>query len=297
MLENLTNGLVLGIEKVGQLILDWFSAHAINIIAILIGAWLVRRFGAEIIGRVLKKTIRSDLYPTPVDRQKRLRTLNSLVGASTRLAVYVVATILIIGEINPQYTTALFASAGLIGVALGFGAQSLIKDFMSGIFIIMENQYRVGDIITIGEVSGTVESITIRTTTLRDLDGSVHHVPNGTITVTTNKSVGYTGINEDISVAADTDLDRLAHTINHVGEEVAAMPDFSHKITEPPTFNRVVRLDSNAIVINIKGKTNTGAHLKIKSEFLVRLQKAFQKNDIRLANPIIASPITNKSGK
>ncbi len=283
MLEQLTISLALGMERVGQLLTDWLSLHAINIIVILVGAWLVRRFGAEIINRVLKKTIRGDLYPTAADREKRLKTLNSLVNASTRIAIYVIATILIIGEINPQYTTALFASAGLIGVALGFGAQSLIKDFMNGFFIILENQYRVGDVITIGEVSGTVEAITIRTTILRDLDGHVHHVPNGTIQVTTNKTTGFTRINENIVVAGSTDMDRLAHIINHVGEELAAKPEFSHKITEPPVFAHVVRFEGDSVVVKIIGKTVPDAHLEVKSELYRHLQKAFISNHIKLA--------------
>lgn len=290
MLEQLTTGLINALAGIGHLIVVWFSLHAINIIAILFGAWFARRFGAEIISQVLKKTIRSDLYPTASDREKRLRTLNSLVGASTRVVIYIIATILIIGEINPQYTTALFASAGLIGVAFGIGGQSIIKDFMSGLFIILENQYRVGDVIEVGNVNGTVEGITIRTTTLRDLNGHVHHVPNGSIAVATNKTSGFTGINEDIVVAGDTDLDRLAHIINHVGEQLAAMPEFANKINEPPTFARVVRFDNGNVVVKILGKTTPTAHLSIKSELYKRLQKAFLSNDIELASTNVAVP-------
>lgn len=285
MLEQLTTSLVNALLGIGNLITNWFSHHAVNIIAILIGAWILRRFGAELISQVMKKTIRSDLYPTTTDREKRLRTLESLVGASTRVAIYIIATILIVGEINPQYTTALFASAGLIGVALGFGAQSVIKDFMNGIFIILENQYRVGDVITIGSVSGTVEAITIRTTMLRDLDGHVHHVPNGTITVTTNKTTGFTRINEDITVAGDTDIDKLTHIINHAGEEVAAIAELSSKVIEPPKFARVVRFDGSNVVVKILGKTSPASHLEVKSELYKRLQKAFRTNHIKLADP------------
>lgn len=294
MLEQTSISLVLGLQKLGQLIGSWLNLHAINIVAILLGAWFIRRFGSEIIGQVLKQTIRSDLYPTTADREKRFKTLNSLVAASTRVVVYIVAAILIIGEINPHYTTALFASAGLLGVALGFGAQSLIKDFMSGIFIITENQYRVGDVISIGDVSGTVESISIRTTVLRDLDGYVHHVPNGTISVTTNKTVGFGRINEDITVAGDTDLNRLEHIINHVGEQLAAQPEFAHKIIETPKFARIAKLDGNNVIIKILGKTTTASRLEVKSEYYKLLQKAFHANHIELV-PSVPKPIKKKA--
>lgn len=282
-MENFTTNLVLALSRIGDLMLEWLNQHAVNIVAILIGAWFIRRFGTEIISQFLKRTIRSDLYPSAADREKRLKTLESLVGASTRVTVYIVATILIIGEINPHYTTALFASAGLIGVAFGIGGQSVIRDFVNGLFVIMENQYRVGDIITAAGVSGTVEGITIRTTTLRDLDGHVHHVPNGVIQVATNKTSGYTRINEDIVVDGGTDLDRLEHVINHVGQELAAVAEYSSKVTEAPSFARVVRFDGDNVVVKILGKTTPGSHLEIKSELYKRLQKALRANHIKLA--------------
>lgn len=283
-METFTINLITSTEKIGNMLSDWFTLHGVNILAILIGAWLVRRFGAKIISEVLRKTIRSDLYPTRSDREKRLRTLNSLVGASTRLAVYVIATILIIGEINPQYATALFAGAGLITVAIGFGAQSLIKDFMSGIFVIMENQYRVGDNVSLGNYSGIVESITIRTTTLRDITGHLHHVPNGAIQVTTNKSIDYSRLDETITVSGKVDIDRLAHIINHIGEELAARPDLTRKILEPFSCAGVEQLEGDNVVIRLVGKTRPLSFKKIRSEFYKELHKALVKNDISLVS-------------
>lgn len=281
-MEKLTTNLTKSVEEIGGLLGDWLGLHGINIVAILIGAWLVRRFGASVISQVLRKTIRSDLYPTRSDREKRLKTLSSLVGASTRLAVYVIATILIIGEINPHYATALFAGAGLITVALGFGAQSLIKDFMSGIFIIMENQYRVGDNVKLGEYSGIVEAITIRTTTLRDVNGNIHHVPNGAIQVTTNKSIDYTRLDESITVSGKIDIDRLIHIIDHIGEELAARPDLSHKIIEPFAYDRLDQLEGENVVIKIIGKTRPSSFYKVRGEFYKELHKALTKNNITL---------------
>ncbi len=141
--------------------------------------------------------------------------MDGLIHAITRFAVYVVAAIMIISELGVN-TAPLLASAGIFGIALGFGAQSLIKDLVSGIFIITENQYRVGDVIELGNVSGIVEAITIRTTVLRDQSGNQHHVPNGSIVRTTNKTMGFGGIDENIVVGADTDIQKLVEIINRL---------------------------------------------------------------------------------
>ncbi len=281
MWEYVPYSLTLSLDKVGRLINGWIDKHLINILVILIGAWVLRHFSAQIISSALRHTIRDDLYPTKGDRQKRIRTLNSLVGAAARVGVYIIATVMIINELGVD-TGPLVASAGFLGIALGFGAQSLIKDFVSGIFIIIENQYRVGDIVQLGTVSGAVEDVTIRTTVLRDLNGDVHHIPNGTIAVSTNKTIGYSRINENIVVAYDTDLQRLEHIINHVGEELAATPEFKHKIHEPPRFEGMKGFDKDGIVINIAGKTSAAEQWKITSELYQLLKKAFEKNNIKV---------------
>lgn len=294
MQQLFTDKLLVSLTDLQRLIGSWLDDHLINIIAILIGAWIIRRFGAGAVSRVLRYTVRPDLYPTVIDRNKRVKTLNSLVTAVMRVGVYVIATILIIGEINPTYTTALFASAGLIGVALGFGAQSLIKDFISGMFIITENQYRVGDTVDIGGVQGIVEDVTIRTTVLRDLNGHVHHVPNGIIQVTTNKTIGFSGINEEIVVASATDIPQLEHVINHAGEQLAAIPELQAYITEAPAFSQVMGMTANGMVIKITGKTTPGDSWRVKSELYRILKRDFDKNKIKLGMPLVPFPTASK---
>ena len=170
---------------------------------------------------------------------------------------------------------------------MGFGAQSLIKDFVSGIFIIIENQYRVGDVVAIGGVDGVVQDVTIRTTVLRDLDGNVHHVPNGNITVTTNKTIGYSGINEEIIVDASTDLALLEHVINHVGEQLAAMPDLQIYIKETPQFRQVIGLNANGMVVKIVGQATAGDSWRVKGELYRLLKHAFEKHKIKLGVPLL----------
>ncbi len=288
MLESLTTEIVLKIEWLAARIIDWASEHLLNIALILIGAWIIRRAASELADRLLKHAVRPDIYPTKADREKRVKTLHSLANGIIRIIVYVVALILLIGEIAPGSTTLLFTSAGLIGVVVGFGAQSLIKDLTTGIFIIIENQYRIGDEVTLtagmglGSIDGTVEDVTIRTTILRDLSGNVHHLPNGNIGLTTNKTLGYSRMNEVIVVAIDTDIDKLEKLIKQVGEELAELPEVGNKILDPPYMANINGFTENGIAVRVLAKTSAAAQWKIRSEFFKLLQRTFEENDIKL---------------
>lgn len=275
--------------EVWLLIGTWMANHLLHIIFIVVGAEITYRVLSRTLSKIIHKTThRPDLFPTELDRKKRVKTLDSLVNAVVRVSVFVIAVMMIISELGIN-TGPLVASAGVIGVALGFGAQSLIRDFMSGFFIITENQFRVGDIIEIAtnvsnvRISGTVEAITIRTTVIRDLDGKLHHVPNGNIIVTTNMTMNFAKLNEELVIEQDTDLAKLEHVINHTGEELAADPTFKHRIIEPPYFARIDRINNDGLVVKIFGKTTPGEQWSVKGELYKRLTKALEKNHIELA--------------
>jgi small-conductance mechanosensitive channel len=270
-----------GLHHSGDAIVSWLDLHAINIVVIIIIAWVAHRFGANLIGRLLSHTIRTDLYPTKSDRDKRVKTLKSLSRATIKAGVTAIAIIMILGEINPSYATALFASAGLFTVALGFGARDFINDILRGSFIIYENQYRVGDVVEISGTSGTVEEVTIRKTVLRDPDGNVHHVPNGSIIVATNKTFGFSSLNEELVLALDTDVELAEHIINHVGEELAANPDLKNKIKDAPHFTSYNGYGQGGILISIVGTTAAGDKAPVRNEFYRLLHKAFKKQGIQ----------------
>jgi len=269
-------------------IATWMGDHLLNVVIIVVGAQIIFQLSIRAISKIIHKTARRpDLFPTESDRKKRVKTLDSLIRTALGAVIAVIASVMIASELGIN-TGPLVASAGVIGVALGFGAQSLIRDFMSGFFIITENQYRVGDVVHIStlvgtvEVTGEVEDISIRTTVVRDLDGSLHHVSNGSILVTTNLTMNYAQINEDITVNQDTDIDKLEHVINHVGEELAANPDFKSRILEPPHFDRMVRFTNEGVLIRVLGKTVAGDQWQVKGELYKRLKIAFEKNHIDL---------------
>jgi small conductance mechanosensitive channel len=281
MWQNFLDKRVTNLEYIGHVIAQWLDQHLVNIIIILIGCYILRKFGTKLITRILHQTLRRDLYPTEVDRKKRLKTLDNLTGAVMRAVSWMLATFMIVSELGID-TAPLLASAGVVGLAISFGAQSLVKDFVTGVFIITENQYRVGDIVEINNVIGKVEAITIRTTLIRSLNGNLHHVPNGTITVTTNKTMDYGSLNEEITVSRDTDVNELEYIINHVGEQVAAMAEFKDIVKEAPHFSSVQGLTSSGLTVKILGKTSPGDTWRVKSEMYKRLAKAFEKHHIEM---------------
>lgn len=290
MVDALNQQLSDSIHAVGDRVGLWASNHLLNILLIIALAWVAHSFLSRFITQLIKKTVRHDLFPSEIDRKKRLRTLSGLINTTVQVAIWIIATMMIISELGID-TAPLVASAGVVGVALGFGAQSLIKDFVSGIFIIIENQYRVGDIVQLNTantpmlpVLGKVEAITIRTTIIRDIGGELIHVPNGVINVTVNKSIDYSRINEDIVVGMDTDLEQLEHVVNHVGEQLKALPKFDRIITEAPRVERIEGFRDNGVVVKIRGKTMAGEQWHVKTELYSRLKKAFEKNGIKLAS-------------
>ncbi|MEK9196007.1 MAG: mechanosensitive ion channel family protein, partial [Patescibacteria group bacterium] len=249
-------------------------------------SWILHRIATQFVSSLLHHTVRADLYPSRVDRERRLKTIEGLVNVVLRIFIYGVAFILIIGEFGIN-TAPLFASAGVLGVALGFGAQSLIRDFTSGIFIIIDNQYRVGDFVSINnagkeDVSGTVEAVTMRTTILRDLDGSRHHITNGSITLATNQTVDFGGISEDILVDKNADIEKVRQIVDEVGKEMAKDKELGPMIKEAPYFESVLRFEKDGIMIRVLGTTGPNDHIEVLGKLYERLLVAFRENDIEL---------------
>ncbi len=293
MIEDLSQVIARNIVSFGEAVGTWIDLHMISILVIIGFTLVARRILTAISVKLLSKTIRPDMYPTETDRKKRLKTLDSLVTGVVKVAVWVIAAMMIITELGVN-TAPLLASAGIVGVALGFGAQSLVKDFVTGFFIILENQYRVGDVVTLSDVDGTVEDVTMRITILRDFEGHVHYIPNGQINVSTNKTQDYSSVFLKIGVAYDTDIDRLEHVINHVGEELAADADYKKNIKEVPKFSRITEFNDSSIEVLINGKVAAGKQWDVNGELRKRLKKAFDKNNIEIPFPQV---VVNKPKK
>ncbi len=285
MQEQLLLSIFENFDRLWSDIAAWLGDHLPNIIVILLGAYFLRRFSTKIITNLLERTLRRDLFPTEIDRKKRIETLHGLISATMRVSAWIIAAIMIVSEIGVN-TAPLLASAGVLGVALGFGAQSLIKDFTSGIFIITENQYRVGDVVQLNQgVAGIVENVTIRTTVLRDLNGNLHHFPNGNITLTTNMTMEYANVNLNVKITYDSDLEKAEKIINEIGAALAEDEAWKDKIFEAPAVLRVDAFEESGIAIKVISKTVPMQQWAVTGELRKRLKKTFDKEGIRFALP------------
>lgn len=265
-------------------LLGWLDNNISTVFYIIAMAGVgmfVSRFGIAIISRLLHKTVREDMFPTKTDRERRLKTLTSITAAVVTFVVWGVVFVMILNKLGVN-TAPLLASAGIVSVAIGFGAQSLVKDFVTGIFIIAENQYRVGDYVEIQNVRGTVRSITMRTTVVQDDDGSVFNIPNGSIIVTGNHTMNNNKVSLELSASTKTDIQKLCTIINKVGTQQAASKLQKEDILEPIQFKRIKDIKSGSVILRLSGRVRAGKQVEVKSAYYEALQNELFKNKITL---------------
>jgi small conductance mechanosensitive channel len=179
----------------------------------------------------------------------------------------------------------LLAGAGVVGVALGFGAQNLVRDFLSGIFMLIEDQYGVGDVIDAGPATGKVEGVSLRTTRIRDVEGNVWHIPNGVIQRVANKSQEWSRALLDIQVAYDADTGRAADVIKRVADETWRDPVWSAEMLEEPEVWGVESLDVNGVSIRLVAKTKPLSQWKVERELRARIKQALEAEGIEIPLP------------
>lgn len=215
----------------------------------------------------------------------RTETLTGVLGSATSLVVWTTATLLVLGEVGISLAP-LIAGAGIAGVAIGFGAQTVVRDFLTGFFMLVEDQYGVGDVIDVGEVSGTVESVSLRTTVLRDVNGNVWHVPNGEIKRVGNKSQLWSRAVLDIDVAYDTDLRLAQGVIQLVANDLWKDPGFTAgDIIEPPEVWGVENMGADGISIRLVVKTDPSEQWVVARELRLRIKEAFDAAGIEIPFP------------
>ncbi|HJP81343.1 MAG TPA: mechanosensitive ion channel family protein [Candidatus Saccharimonadales bacterium] len=266
------------------------AAHGVRddlfaIIGNIILAVILLTFGALLLRKIVRKSIQKGYEKTwhPKDIEKRQRTLEALFVNLWRTIVITIIAYAIIHIIFPLADFApLFAGAGIVGVALGFGAQSLVRDFLSGIFIISDNQYRVGDIVEIEGAAGTVERIGMRSTVLRDAEGNVHYFPNGMVQHVINKTMGYSNARFMVDVHPSSDIDTVIEIINATGAELAGEDKWKRKILQAPEFVSVSDFTSTSVTLIVSGKTQPSDQWSVAAEMRRRLLEAFEKNKIKL---------------
>lgn len=224
------------------------------------------------------------------DLEKRQRTLGALFANVWRIIVIMlVAYGIFVQFFDYKALAPLFASAGIIGVAFGFGAQSLVKDFLSGVFIISENQFRVGDIIEIDGFGGTVERIGVRSTVIRDVDGNVHYFPNGMVQHVINKTMGYSMARFTVAVAPDTDISKVSKLIDKLGLTLANEDNWKDKILEAPHFVMMGEFTATAVNLIISGKTQPSDQWSVVAEMRRRILEKFEQEAITIGTIPVAN--------
>jgi len=263
-----------------------FMVHpAFNVVAVLILAFIISFVSSRLIEQLVRRVIKSK--GTRSDKQaevKRENTLIKIFSKTAHITVWIVAALMILAEFGIEIGP-LLAAAGVAGLAFGFGGQYLIRDLIAGTFIIVENQYRVGDVACFDGTCGLVEDISMRMTTLRDLDGTVHHVPHGEIKKVSNLTKGFSRVNLNVRISYNADLEHVITVVNAVGEELAKDPEWMPFILSAPQFLRVDEFADSAIVIKILGDTEPLKQWDVTGELRKRLKIAFDKNGIVIPFP------------
>lgn len=253
----------------------------LRIVLIVVVAWVVLTLAHKLISTLRIHVTRTHLDP---EEAKRAITLGRVFRYIASVVIWLITGIVILGELGISIAPILGA-AGIVGLAVGFGAQSLVKDYFTGIFLLIENQLRQGDVVEVGGKSGIVEEITLRYVQMRDYDGNVHYVPNGGITTVTNMTRGYAQAVVDVGVAYRVDVDQALEVMCRVGAELRSDPTFSPKILEDIEIAGVNEWADSAVILRCRFKVAPIEQWAVRREYLRRLKYAFDAADIEIPFP------------
>jgi small-conductance mechanosensitive channel len=284
---------------------DWFVGAPLRIVCILIGAsilsWIARRFirraayqvvapdprlaqaGLRRIGMKRADELLGALVRDP-RRHARAMSISTVLGSTVTVAIWVIALIMVLGELDVDLAP-LLAGAGIAGVALGFGAQSLVKDCITGLFMIIEDQYGIGDVVDLGEARGSVEEISLRRTVLRGQDGTVWHVPNGEIQRVGNMSQLWSVAVVDVTVSYNSDLERVTALVHEAADAVAESDEFAPSVLEPPEVLGVEAFAIDGMTIRLLVKTVPGTQWALQRALRKAVKEKLDSAGIEMPYP------------
>ena len=261
----------------------WLRTSGLRLLLIAAASILLVRLLSSLVDRILH-LMANGSGVTISEAEKRARTMASLLRTVGTAFIIVVAVLMALREIGLDITP-LLAGAGVAGLAIGFGAQSLIKDVIAGFFILMEDQFRVGDVIQAAGVSGQVERMSLRTTIVRDLQGTVHFIPNGEIKVASNLTKEWSRAVLEVGIDYQEDLDRTLHVLAEVGRELAADASFGPMILEPPQVLGVESLGESQVTLRLLLKTLPSKQWDVARELRRRIKNRFDREKIAIPYP------------
>ena len=268
------------IQKYLEAVSQWLLTSGLRVLLIVVLTLVALRVTRFISARIFP-TVKKEKDP---EFKKRADTLSSVIHYILFFAILIVAAITLMGELGIEIGPVL-AAAGIVGLAVGFGAQNLVQDVISGFFILMEDQVRVGDVVQIADKGGLVERMTLRLVVLRDLAGNVHYVRNGQIQVVTNMTKDYSRYVFDIGVAYREDVDEVIEVVKQVDEDLRNDPAFKDDILEPIEILGLDQFAESAVVIKARTKTKPIRQWSVAREFNRRLKKAFDERNIEIPFP------------
>jgi moderate conductance mechanosensitive channel len=282
---------------------DWLATVPLRVAIIFLVAWIVNRLVRRAIGSFVQNMIDGDHSETrkrlrkytprplqattgvqPLRAASRAQTIALVLKSTASIVIYSIAVITALAEVGINLAP-LIAGAGIVGVALGFGAQSLVKDFLSGLFMLAEDQYGVGDVIDVGEATGTVEVVNLRTTRLRAVDGTVWHVPNGEIHRVGNMSQQWARALLDVEVAYSTDIGRAEEVVKEVADKLWREDTWRTDVLEEPEIWGVQTLGASGIAIRLVVKTQPGRQWAVSRELNRRIKDRFDSEGIEIPFP------------
>lgn len=265
--------------------IEWLHVNGIRVgIIIVLGlvGYLVTK---RMVPRLVRRTIVLRMKDKPASAiTKRSKTISYVITNTIGVVIGIIVLFTILGQVGVNIAPAL-ASLGVVGLAISFGAQSLIKDVINGLFILIEDQYSIGDVVRVGGISGLVEEVNLRRTVLRDLDGIVHYIPNSEISIASNLTKEYSRVNLNVSVGYGEDLERVIDVVNRVCNQMSEESEWKEKIIKTPQVLRVDALGDSGIEIKILGDTRPSMQWEVMGELRRRIKTAFDREGIEIPWP------------
>ncbi|MES2884180.1 MAG: mechanosensitive ion channel family protein [Pseudomonadota bacterium] len=273
-------------ELLQQINFAQLTQGSLRVLLVVVLWWLLSRAVQVLLGRMGARLIThaGSSDENPVETRKRVETLVRLLTQVVRILLFVTLALVMLMQLGVEVGP-LLASAGILGLAIGFGAQSLVKDVITGFFMVMENQLRVGDVVTLNGTGGLVEAMTLRTVVLRDLAGTVHIFPNGNVTTLSNLTRGWSAYVFDIGIAYKEDPDVAIATLRSIAEGLRNDPHYAPKILEAAEIFGVDQLGDSAVIIKGRIKTHPIMQWEVGREFLRRVKKTFDEQGIEIPFP------------
>jgi small conductance mechanosensitive channel len=264
-------------------VLQWLATHGVRILVILVLA-LISTKVISFVTRRIEKAVEDEDPTTLSEREKRAATLGKIIRHTWFVLVLVVAVMMILHEAGIEIGPML-AGVGIAGLAIGFGAQTLVKDVINGFFILLENNFRVGDVLKVGDVAGLVESMSLRVTTLRDLEGRVHVIPNGSIDIVTNLTKEWSRVVLVVGVAYKENVDQVMELLREIGNELYEDPGFRPLIMEPLEVLGLDNFGDSSIDIKVIMKTHPLKQWAVGRELRRRIKNTFDERGVEIPFP------------